>query len=164
MENTYFLSIQSAPSNKICDLESNLFAILQVVKSKLNLAPTDTKFLICKSNHNSAISQVLKVNWILPQQSDKILDLESELKIEREWRQQLEAASHQEKETIYKMKEEMVYLLKVASVSTVMIWGPFHKSWAHGVNHRDSSIHLRPTLTPNFLRSFLLAPKLGARA
>ena len=74
-----------------------------------------------------AIWQFLKVNWILPQQTDKILDLESELKIEREWRQQLEAASHQEKETIYKMKEEMVYLLKVASVSTVMIWGPFHK-------------------------------------
>ena len=94
MQNTYFLSIKLAPSNKISDLESNLFAI----------------------------SQVLKVNWILPQQNDKILDVESELKIEREWRQQLEAASHQDKETIFKMKEEMVYLLKVASVSTVMIW------------------------------------------
>ena len=28
----------------------------------------------------------------------------------------------------------------------------------------DCSIHLRPTPTPNFLRSFLLAQKLGARA
>ena len=41
---------------------------------------------------------------------------------------------------------------------------PFHKSWAQGTNHRDCSIHLRPTPTPNFLRSFLLAQNLGARA
>ena len=26
--------------------------------------------------------------------------------------------------------------------------GRFHKSWVHGANHRDSSIHLRPTPTP----------------
>ena len=29
-------------------------------------------------------------------------------------------------------------------------WGWFHKSWAHGVNHRDSSIHFSPMRTPNF--------------
>ena len=42
--------------------------------------------------------------------------------------------------------------------------GWFHKSWAQGAKHRDRSIHLHPTPTPNFLRSFLLAQKLGARA
>ena len=44
------------------------------------------------------------------------------------------------------------------------IRGRSHESWAQGANHRDSSIHLRPTATPNFLRNFLLAQKLGARA
>ena len=33
--------------------------------------------------------------------------------------------------------------------------GQFHKSWVQGANHRDSSIHLRPLPTPNFLRIFL---------
>ena len=42
--------------------------------------------------------------------------------------------------------------------------GRFHKSWAQGANNRDSSIHLHPTPKPNFLRSFLLALKLGGRA
>ena len=46
----------------------------------------------------------------------------------------------------------------------IPIWGWFHKSWAHGANHRDSSIHLCPTLALNFLRSFLLVPKLGPKA
>ena len=44
------------------------------------------------------------------------------------------------------------------------VWGRFHESWAQGTNHRDSSIHLHPTPIPNFLRSFLLAQKLGTWA
>ena len=39
----------------------------------------------------------------------------------------------------------------------------FIKVGAHGANHRDCSIHLCPTPTPNFLRTFLLAQKLGVR-
>ena len=35
--------------------------------------------------------------------------------------------------------------------------GQFYKSWAQSANHRDSSNHLRPMPTPNFLRKFLLA-------
>ena len=35
------------------------------------------------------------------------------------------------------------------------------KSWAHSPNHKDSSIHLRPTPTPNFLRSYFVAQKFG---
>ena len=43
-------------------------------------------------------------------------------------------------------------------------WGRFHKSWVQGANHRDSSTHLRPAPTPNFLRIFLMAQKLDDRA
>ena len=40
-------------------------------------------------------------------------------------------------------------------------WGWFLKSWVQGGNHRDSSIHLCPTPTPNFLRSYFVAQKFG---
>ena len=32
--------------------------------------------------------------------------------------------------------------------------GWFHKSWAQGANHRNSSIHFRPIPTPNFWEAF----------
>ena len=62
---------------------------------------------------------------------------------------------------------------QTAIIASHLIWaqqfknfisrGRFHKSWAQGANHRDSSIHLRPTPTPNFLRSFLLAQSWALR-
>ena len=46
-----------------------------------------------------------------------------------------------------------MFLLKAATY--IFLGSRFHKSWAQGANHRDSSIHLRPLPTPNFLRIFL---------
>jgi hypothetical protein len=43
-------------------------------------------------------------------------DLESELKIEREWRQQLEATAQKDKEDISRFKEEIIFLEKIAGV------------------------------------------------
>ena len=57
------------------------------------------------------------LNRFRPEQTVKISELETELKIEREWREQLEAGSMQDKETISRLKQEMVYLEKVAGVS-----------------------------------------------
>jgi hypothetical protein len=42
--------------------------------------------------------------------------LESELKIEREWRQQLEATAQKDKEDISRFKEEIIFLEKIAGV------------------------------------------------
>ena len=39
--------------------------------------------------------------------------------------------------------------------------GQLHKSWVHGANHRDSSVHLHSAPMPNFLRSYFLAQKFG---
>ena len=44
------------------------------------------------------------------------MDLDSELKIEREWRQQLELSSRQDRETLAKQKLDIGYLEKVAGV------------------------------------------------
>ena len=38
--------------------------------------------------------------------------------------------------------------------NSLFSWGRSHKSWAHGANHRDSSIHLRPMPMPNFWETF----------
>ena len=43
---------------------------------------------------------------------------------------------------------------EIHSISNTVPRGQFHKSWTHGANHRDSSIHLRPLSTPNFWEAF----------
>ena len=49
-------------------------------------------------------------------QTSRVNDLDAELKIEREWRQQLEMSSRKDKEIIASLKQEVVFLDKVAGV------------------------------------------------
>ena len=39
---------------------------------------------------------------------------------------------------------------RISSNSIVQYWGLFHKSWAHGTNHRDSSISLHSASVKSF--------------
>jgi hypothetical protein len=63
-------------------------------------------FFVAKRRHTVAESQ-----------GSALAENENELKIEREWRQQLETAAVNEKEAAARLREEVAFLQKVAGVS-----------------------------------------------
>jgi hypothetical protein len=56
-------------------------------------------------------------NTVSEFQGSALAENENELRIEREWRQQLETAAVNEKEAAARLREEVAFLQKVAGVS-----------------------------------------------
>ena len=75
------------------------------------------RYVKCEAEKKTAINTMTSLREALLAKEHILAKLEADLKIEKEWRQQLQKTSELDKETLYKKQEDLNYWQKVGQVS-----------------------------------------------